>query len=71
MNLPDSAITFLDAFHGIFASSRELRGVYESGEDEGIMPMVHCHCFTRELELERAEVDIRQVSAAFFVFVFI
>jgi tRNA (guanine37-N1)-methyltransferase len=58
MNLPDSAITFLDAFHGIFASSPELSGVY----GEGIMPMVHCHCFTREMQREKAEVDIRQVS---------
>lgn len=68
MNLPDSAITFLDAFRGIFASDkssdkgagRTYSGVY--GEDQ--MPMVHCHCFTRELEIERAEKDIRQVSSA-------
>ena len=24
------------------------------------MPMVHCHCFTREMEREGAERDIRQ-----------
>ena len=56
MNLPDSAITFLDAFRGILADdSRNLSGTYEQ------MPMVHCHCFTRELEFEKAEMDIRQV----------
>ncbi|CAA7264835.1 unnamed protein product [Cyclocybe aegerita] len=55
MNLPDSAITFLDAFRGILADdSRNLSGEYEQ------MPMVHCHCFTRELDIARAEEDIRQ-----------
>ncbi|TFK77438.1 hypothetical protein BDN72DRAFT_867141 [Pluteus cervinus] len=55
MNLPDSGITFLDAFRGILADDvRKLEDVYD------IMPMVHCHCFTRELERERAEADILQ-----------
>jgi tRNA G37 N-methylase Trm5 len=58
MNLPDSAIQFLDAFRGLLidAEGRDLSGIYEE------MPMVHCHCFTRELELDKAEQDIRQVS---------
>jgi len=58
MNLPDSAIQFLDAFRGLLcdAEGRDLSGIYEE------MPMVHCHCFTRELESEKAEQDIRQVS---------
>src|SRR6266436_9602034 len=62
MNLPDSAITFLDAFRGIFAQSLspstsdiDLRALYD------VMPMVHCHCFTRELDREAAERDIRHV----------
>lgn len=59
MNLPDSAITFLDAFRGLLASEnvggRNLSGVYDE------MPLVHCHCFTRETEPTKAEVDIRQV----------
>jgi len=56
MNLPDSAITFLDAFRGILtdAEDRNLSGTYDE------MPMIHCHCFTRELETEKAEADIRQ-----------
>ena len=59
MNLPDSAIEFLDAFRGIFAKP-ELREAYE-----GKMPMVHCHCFTREAEDQtRAERDIKQVRVA-------
>jgi tRNA (guanine37-N1)-methyltransferase len=59
MNLPDSAITFLDSFRGIFSPAglggRDISGVYD------VMPMVHCHCFTRELEPDKAEADIRKV----------
>ena len=65
MNLPDSAITFLDAFRGIFAQSSspsvsdtDLKALYD------VMPMVHCHCFTRELDREAAERDIRHVSTS-------
>jgi len=55
MNLPDSAIEFLDAFRGILAEP-ELRGAYG-----GKMPMVHCHCFTREVDDQtRAETNIKQ-----------
>jgi tRNA (guanine37-N1)-methyltransferase len=71
MNLPDSAITFLDSFRGILSASREgsladddvgvardLSGVYDD-----LLPMVHCHCFTRELQFADAEKDIRQVRS--------
>jgi len=55
MNLPDSAIQFLDAFRGILVDDqRNLRGTYNDQ-----MPMIHCHCFTRELDPEKAEQDIR------------
>ncbi|KAJ6520105.1 Met-10+ like-protein-domain-containing protein [Mycena sanguinolenta] len=56
MNLPDSAITFLDAFRGIFSHQdrSEVEKIYT------IMPMIHCHCFTREIEPELARVDILQ-----------
>jgi tRNA (guanine37-N1)-methyltransferase len=53
MNLPDSAIEFLDAFRGVLAA--EHKPLYER------LPLIHCYCFTRELELEPAERDIRQV----------
>ncbi|KAJ8523330.1 hypothetical protein ONZ45_g246 [Pleurotus djamor] len=56
MNLPDSAITFLDAFRGIWTFMRSERNL--SGEVP--LPMIHCHCFTRELEKEKAEADIRR-----------
>lgn len=56
MNLPDSAIEFLGAFRGILHDkTRNLSGIYEN------MPMIHCHCFTRELEPEKAEKNIREV----------
>jgi tRNA (guanine37-N1)-methyltransferase len=61
MNLPDSAITFLDAFRGIL-SSEITPGASEVYD---IMPMVHCHCFTREIEPEKAVIDIRQASKSF------
>ncbi|KAI0660588.1 guanine-N-1-methyltransferase [Cubamyces menziesii] len=61
MNLPDTAILFLDAFRGVLspanAGERDLSGLYP---DEASMPMVHCYCFTREMEPENAEVDIRK-----------
>ncbi|KAE9409111.1 hypothetical protein BT96DRAFT_1089862 [Gymnopus androsaceus JB14] len=53
MNLPDTAILFLDAFRGVLAT-QELQELYPT------MPMIHCHCFTRELEQEQAEVDIKK-----------
>lgn len=54
MNLPDTAIQFLDAFRGILTSNG-LKEVYDN------MPMIHCHCFTREMETDAAEADIRKV----------
>jgi tRNA (guanine37-N1)-methyltransferase len=63
MNLPDTAILFLGAFRGVLspanAGGRDLSGVYTE------MPMVHCYCFTREAEGDKAEVDIRQVSGEY------
>ncbi|THV07459.1 hypothetical protein K435DRAFT_741765 [Dendrothele bispora CBS 962.96] len=54
MNLPDTAILFLDAFKDVI-TSQEVKDAYE-----GKMPLVHCHCFTRELEQISAEVDIKK-----------
>lgn len=57
MNLPDSAIQFLDAFRGILIDDK--RNLSETYDDQ--MPMIHCHCFTRELDPEEADQDIRKV----------
>ena len=54
MNLPDTAIQFLDAFCGVLAPKDAV--AYEK------MPLIHCYCFTRELEQEKAEEDIRKVA---------
>jgi len=56
MNLPDTAILFLNAFRGILEGRdpEALHGIYDK------MPMIHCHCFTRELERGNAEADIRK-----------
>lgn len=61
MNLPATAIEFLDAFSGAFQDLRNVEGA-EALYTPGTMPKVHCHCFTRELERERAIEDIREVS---------
>jgi tRNA (guanine37-N1)-methyltransferase len=60
MNLPATAIEFLDAFNGAFQDLRSAEGAEEL-YTPGTMPKVHCHCFTRELEREKAIEDIRQV----------
>jgi tRNA (guanine37-N1)-methyltransferase len=63
MNLPDSAIEFLDAFRGILSQRISSTGK-DVREDEPVydrMPTVHCYCFTRELEEEMAKADILQV----------
>ncbi|KAJ6483893.1 Met-10+ like-protein-domain-containing protein [Mycena vulgaris] len=54
MNLPDSAIQFLDAFRGILShlDKQDVENIYTT------MPMIHCHCFTREIEPENVQVDI-------------
>lgn len=61
MNLPATALEFLDAFKPAFANVQyisRIRELYGTGR----APMVHCHCFTRELERADAEKDILQVG---------
>jgi tRNA (guanine37-N1)-methyltransferase len=67
MNLPDSAITFLDTFRGVLSpanlGSRDVSSVYGDEGDDG-MPMIHCHCFTKETDPDKAAIDIRTVCIA-------
>ena len=62
MNLPDSALEFLDAFIGLYDHMLSEPGFREAVKQKG-MPMVHVYCFTREIEPDRAESDICQVSS--------
>jgi tRNA (guanine37-N1)-methyltransferase len=55
MNLPDSALEFLDAFPGAFTQLLEQPG-YD--REKVKLPLVHAHCFTRFLEFETAREDI-------------
>jgi tRNA (guanine37-N1)-methyltransferase len=61
MNLPATALEFLDAYRLAFSDpqhSSRLQELYTSTK----MPMVYCHCFTRELERPQAEADILKVG---------
>ncbi|GAA5890960.1 hypothetical protein JCM6882_008867 [Rhodosporidiobolus microsporus] len=61
MNLPASAITFLDAFAGLYRPLYELVGEEEAKEaikEAGGLPVVHCYCFTKDID--GAEKDICQ-----------
>lgn len=60
MNLPGSAIEFLDAFRGLYIPLYKLEGAREAVEKKGLYPLVHCYCFTKNMEDQ--EGDILEVS---------
>jgi len=72
MNLPGSALEFLDAFRGSYTP---LLSVQKEGGEEGErlkveeveMPLVHVHCFSK-FEGTEAEEDVAKVSSLFFHF---
>jgi tRNA (guanine37-N1)-methyltransferase len=60
MNLPASALEFLDAYNGCYKPLLEQPGF--PGVDKAKMPLIHTHCFTREVEESAAaEADICKV----------
>lgn len=60
MNLPDSALEFLDAYNGAFTPL-----LTEPGYDKDtVLPMVHVHCFTRFIDAEPAERDVQERASA-------
>ncbi|KAG2217308.1 hypothetical protein INT45_013004 [Circinella minor] len=46
MNLPATAIEFLDTFHGLYRDQKVRFDATQSAK----LPMIHCHCFTRSSE---------------------
>ena len=65
MNLPNSAIEFLDAYRGLY---RELYAQHGEEAKEAVkqvgLPIVHCYCFTKDIE--GAEKDICEVRYLIF-----
>lgn len=65
MNLPDSALTFLDAYRGAYKALAEAVGI-EAVETEMAskqLPMVHVHTFTKDLEDPHGDVCRRANEA--------
>ncbi|KAJ9114373.1 hypothetical protein QFC20_001516 [Naganishia adeliensis] len=56
MNLPGSALEFLDAYAGSYAPLTQETDF--PGKEQIEMPLVHVHCFTKEIEPEKGEQDI-------------
>jgi tRNA (guanine37-N1)-methyltransferase len=67
MNLPDSALTFLGAYNGLYKDLQHEPEFKEALQEAGL-PIVHVYCFTRELEDDTAEKDICEVSSLDFTY---
>lgn len=50
MNLPDSAITFLGFYRGIYKPLWHLEEFQQAVKEKGKTPLVHCYCFTKMTE---------------------
>jgi len=60
MNLPGSALEFLDAYNGCYKPLLDQPDF--PGKDEVEMPYVHVHCFSKEPEGDPAMQDLCKVS---------
>lgn len=60
MNLPASALTFLDAYRGIYRPLIELPD-FDVDAARRSRPMVHCYCFSRAATADEATPDICEV----------
>ena len=70
MNLPDSALEFLNAFKGLYDPLLRIPGWAATAGEIG-MPMIHVYCFTKELEMINAQIDICQVCGHWTAYVVI
>ncbi|GAA5936167.1 hypothetical protein JCM1841_000993 [Sporobolomyces salmonicolor] len=67
MNLPASALTFLDAYRGLY---RPLYSQYGDEAREAVskagLPVVHCYCFTKDVEGAEQDICARATEALGF-----
>ncbi|GAA5974067.1 hypothetical protein JCM11641_008242 [Rhodosporidiobolus odoratus] len=69
MNLPASALTFLDAYSGLYRGLSDLVGAEEARKaiaEAGGLPVVHCYCFTKEVEKPVEDICQRATEALGF-----
>lgn len=57
MNLPSTAIDFLPDFVGIYAGHEDL---FEKGQGENRLPMIHCYCFGAKAETKDEDIKVQQ-----------
>lgn len=58
INLPDSSISFLDAFIGLYDPLKDSEDFRDSIREKSRLPLLHCYCFTKQVD--DAETDICQ-----------
>ncbi|AMD19244.1 HBR343Wp [Eremothecium sinecaudum] len=60
MNLPDSAITFLNEFVGLYSRHGYSKSTLEERYPDFELPWIHCHCFLKYSPEERPEPSIEE-----------
>ncbi|KDE03188.1 hypothetical protein MVLG_06308 [Microbotryum lychnidis-dioicae p1A1 Lamole] len=65
MNLPELAITMLDAYKGLYHELYKLPGARQTIEKRGEegLPMVHCYCFTKDMDDQEGDILARASQA--------
>ncbi|GAA6060393.1 hypothetical protein JCM10212_004646 [Sporobolomyces blumeae] len=67
MNLPASAIEFLDAYRGLYRELYARHGNEARAAVEEVgLPVVHCYCFTKDVEGAEKDICQRATSALGF-----